>query len=284
MFCRPGARREGACDCAPEQPTLVHDTRSAELICQECGIVVEAHMLEENPYLPNHAPMPDDDDGGGVFLQGTSAQLPKIASAKHERPSDTLQEATLQIKHICSNAALPQAVVDMALTIYKDTRVHRIIQMRAVPAYAACAVYRACKVHGVPRTQEEVCRYVNVSKTDVTKIGRNVDEAIRHKPYATQAATETKPEHMLLRVLSRLGLNNERTVTRHALDLDAKLRRAGGLGSKNPKSVCSALIYISSRLASVEVEQQDIIDACQVCKATFRRTVQLACDLLEIDL
>ena len=191
MTCRLRPRQQICTNC--RVPTeLVDDHAAGDLICSECGLVLESHAIEEssewrtfsdsdkaNRGDPNRVGGPTDPllSGGGMgtgVARGKGDPQSAALARTHGRQGDpdrVLLQAFGAIGGICSALRLPQTVKDAASELFKMALDNKLARggRKAASMHAAC-VFIACRKEGLKRDFREICG--GAEGTTVTSIGR----------------------------------------------------------------------------------------------------------------
>ena len=133
------ARLSQMCPNCREPTSLVDDHATGDLICEECGAVLESHVIDESADWRNFADGdksgPNRDraggprnrflDDGGVGTNIGMGQGSHVAQLQrtHEQRSDkdrTLKKAFIEIGIMCERLSLPEAVKERASEVYLE--------------------------------------------------------------------------------------------------------------------------------------------------------------------
>ena len=242
---------------------------SGDLICTKCGTVYEQKI----PDLGVDYDVGEDGKGartGPVFdprlgmpqtiigVPGSKDKLNslqklnaiKITKAdKRMKTDEVLIGANMEIQKLVKNLGLGDNVADFAKQIFNSCRKKKMLRGRKTLIIAMGCVYTACKIQNIPRTSDDFCRQMNVSKSKLIKthhlISKNVDFEQKF----------AEPEAYISRISDILKISRK-TETVAKTILDKYPNRQG----KNPVILMAAAIYIAS-------EEKEKISQAQLAMA-----------------
>jgi len=176
-------------DCREDPPELYEDHASGDLVCANCGLVLQQRSIDmssEWRTFSNDDQGNDDPsrvgDGPNALLNGAQLNT-SIAfgdggirgkelhraqnKANLDKGNKGLLQAYKQIGAFCDGWQLPNAVSDTAKHIYKDADESRLFKGKSQEALIAGCVFLACRRNGVPRSFREVTELTRVSKKEI---------------------------------------------------------------------------------------------------------------------
>jgi transcription initiation factor TFIIB len=272
------------CSQCKVQTTLVEDHAQGDLICTECGLVVESRTIDE---CSEWRTFSDSDKAGGDpsrtvgatnnMLSGgglgtTIGRNPdgsynQTLARLHNRegnPDKVLMAAFSQIGDMADRMAMNQTVKSGACELYKVvTSSHSTQGKSSVAMFAAC-LYIACRQEGQTRTFKEICGAA-VGST-VKEIGRCYRFIIRvcegldlQMQMNEQMIT---PELLTNRFCGNLGLANSEfiRVCSSAIQKFREIKTGEGYSQKQPASVAAAAIYLATQI----LDKKDIANVSQI--------------------
>ncbi len=191
---------ERACEEC-ESGTLVKSQDQGELVCDECGLIVEGSNIDRGPEwrafnhserqnksrvgAPTTQTMHDKGLTTSIDWKNQDAYGRSISSDKRSqmrrlrkwqeriRTKDAgernLQFALSEIDRMASSLAIPRSVREVACVIYRRALDEDLIRGRSIEGVATSTLYAACRMEGIPRSLEEVA---TVSRVERKEIGR----------------------------------------------------------------------------------------------------------------
>jgi len=273
------------CENCQIPTTLVEDHSAGDLICTNCGLVLEARTIDEstewrtfsnsdgNSQDPSRVGGPTNPllrDGGlsTVIGKGDSSGSAATALARLQHrgsnPDRNLISAFSAIGEMADRLGLVPTIKDRANENYRDIAEHKSIRGRSASAIHAACLYIACRQEDRPRTFKEICSVAR--DTNTREIGRCfsfITKALHNKLQNELNQHTLRPGDLLRRYCSTLGLANEiiRAVVA-AVERFLDLRAAVGSSHKSQNSVAAAGIYLITAAISSKVE--DMPDLKQI--------------------
>ncbi len=272
------------CSQCKVQTTLVEDHAQGDLICTECGLVVESRTIDE---CSEWRTFSDSDkaggdpsrtvgatnnmlSGGGLSTtigrnpDGTYNQTLTRLHNREGNPDKVLMAAFSQIGDMADRMAMNQTIKSGACELYKVvTSSHSTQGKSSVAMFAAC-LYIACRQEGKTRTFKEICGAA-VGST-VKEIGRCYRFIIRvcegldlQMQMNEQMIT---PELLTNRFCGNLGLANSEfiRVCSSAIQKFREIKTGEGYSQKQPASIAAAAIYLATNI----LDKKDIANVSQI--------------------
>ena len=288
---------ERACpEC--ESAGLVTAADGAELVCEDCGLIVEEEQIDRGPEwrafdhaeresksrvgAPTTQTMHDkgltttidwkDKDAYGRSLSATKrSQMHRLRKWQNRiRTKDAgernLQFALSEMDRMASALGVPRSVREVASVLYRRALEEDLIRGRSIEGVTTSTLYAACRMEGIPRSLNEVAA---VSRVDRKEIGRT------YRYVAQELALEMKPvdpKRYVPRFASQLGLSEE--VRAKADEIIDVTTEAGLLSGKSPTGYAAAAIYAASLLCNEKKTQREVADVAQVTEVTIRNRYQ----------
>ena len=291
--------RAGAGEC-PECDSggLVQNADGSELVCGECGLVVEEGQIDLGPEwrafnhqerqsksrvgAPTTQTMHDkgltttidwkNKDAYGRSLSADKrSQMHRLRKWQERiRTKDAgernLQFALSEIDRMASALGIPRSVREVASVIYRRALAEDLIRGRSIEGVATSALYAACRQEGIPRSLSEVA---SASRVDRKEIGRT------YRYVAQELSLEmapVDPAKYVPRFASELGLSEEAQAK--ANEIIGTTAEAGLLSGKSPTGFAAAAIYAASLLCNEKRTQREVAAVAQVTEVTIRNRYQ----------
>ncbi|KAL5719966.1 Transcription initiation factor IIB-2 [Ranunculus cassubicifolius] len=278
------------CTDCKKNTEVVFDHSAGDTVCSECGLVLEAHSIDETSEWRTFANESGDNDpvrvGGPSNPLLTDGGLTTIISKPNGSTGDFLSSSLgrwqnrgsnpdrsliLAFKTIATMSDrlnLVATIKDRANEIYKKVEDQKSIRGRNQDAILAACLYIACRQEDKPRTVKEICSVAN---------GATKKEIGRAKEYIVkQLEVEMGPMEMgaihagdfLRRFCSHLGMTNQtvkaaQEVVQKSEELDIR---------RSPISVAAAVIYMVTQLSDDRKLLRDISMATGVAEGTIRNS------------
>ncbi len=273
---------------------LVVDDVRGELVCDDCGLVLEDRAVDRSPEWSaytaedvarvTHTGSPRDPLAGASGLttvipsprrdargnsipfeeRGTLYRIQRLQRhASHARPGErSLPEATRILERFVSSLDLPRNVRDEAGFICGKAIRRRLARGRSLELLVAGALYAACRIDGVPRTLDEIQRVTGLSKTRVGAAYRSLHRELSLSIRAAHATDYVQ------RFCSELGLTSR--VEREALRLLEAFEPPGTAVSVSPCGTAGAAIYLAAFTNSEPRSEKAVAKVAGVSEVTLR--------------
>ncbi|SEO87768.1 transcription initiation factor TFIIB [Halogranum amylolyticum] len=280
--------------CPECEGRLVTDKEHGELVCSDCGLVVEEANVDRGPEwrafdsaerdsksrvgAPTTKMMHDkglstnigwqDKDAYGKSLSSRQRQQMQRLRTWNERfrtrdsKERNLKQALGEIDRMASALGLPQAVRETASVIYRRALGEDLLPGRSIEGVATAALYASARQAGTPRSLDEIASVSRVDKMELTRTYRYI---VRELKLEIQPAD---PEQYVPRFASDLGLSDE--AERRARELLRTAKEAGIHSGKSPVGLAAAAVYAASLLTNEKVTQSQVSDVANISEVTIR--------------
>jgi len=286
---------------------LIRDYEHGELICADCGIVIEDSFVDQGPewrafdaeqdekrartgapmsYLSHDKGLATEiswsnkDSYGKRIPHKNRAQIYRVRKW-HQRirvsnaAERNLSVALQELNNIAAKMGLPKDVRETAALIYRKAVEKNLIRGRSIESIVAASIYAACRTVGMPRTLDEVSKASELNKK---KIGR----AYRHLTKELNLNLKpTTPSSYIPQFCSKLNL--DKAVARKAEEIVQEATELGIISGKGPTGVAAAAIYIAASLMKQPRTQKEIADVAGVTEVTIRNRYKEISQALNIE-
>ncbi|SEH17174.1 transcription initiation factor TFIIB [Natronorubrum sediminis] len=291
-----GEQRRVCDECS--EGTLVKSEDQGELVCDQCGLIVESANIDRGPEWRafNHSERQNKSRVGAPTTQtmhdkglttsidwknqdayGRSLSSDKRSQMRRLRKwqerirtkdagERNLQFALSETDRMASSLAIPRSVREVACVMYRRALDEDLIRGRSIEGVATSTLYAACRMEGIPRSLEEVSA---VSRVDRKEIGRT------YRYVAQELGLEMEPvnpKKYVPRFCSELELSEE--VQAKANEIIDTTTEKGLLSGKSPTGYAAAAIYASSLLCNEKKTQREVAAVSQVTEVTIRNRYQ----------
>jgi transcription initiation factor TFIIB len=281
-----------------ESDNLVTSGDSNEIVCEDCGLVIEEQTIDHGPEWRafNHSERQNKSRVGAPTTQtmhdkGLTTQIDwkdkdaygrSISSKKRSqmhrlrkwqeriRTKDAgernLQFALSEIDRMASALGVPRSVREVSSVIYRRALKEDLIRGRSIEGVATSCLYAGCRQEGIPRSLEEVSE---VSRVERKEIGRT------YRYVAKELSLEMEPvdpKEYVPRFSSELGVSEE--VKMQANQIIDETAEQGLLSGKSPTGYAAAAIYAASLLCNEKKTQREVAEVAQVTEVTIRNRYQ----------
>lgn len=299
-------------DCREDPPDLYEDHASGDLVCASCGLVLQQRSIDmssEWRTFSNDDQGNDDPsrvgDGPNALLNGAQLNT-NIAfgdggirgkelhraqnKANLDKGNKSLLQAYKQIGAFCDGWQLPNAVSDTAKHLYKDADESRLFKGKSQEALIAGCVFLACRRNNVPRSFREVMELTKVSKKEIGRTFKLLENFLmnkdKQKGQATmvgngilgfkeeyKGSTTSDPADLCNRYCSMLNMDQRTTVC--AAALATRMTSTGALAGRSPLSSAAACIFMAGHLMGQPKNAKEIMQVARVSDSTIRHAYKL---------
>jgi len=279
---------------------IVTDYDRGERHCEMCGIVVDDNMIDHGPEYRIFDHTQEDKARVGpasntmLHDKGLPTEIdPSMRDAYGKKIKDwqqinrlrkwqnrarlhnsfekNLARAYMQISKVSSVMTLPDTVRAEAGHIYKMAVNNKFLRGRSVDSVIAASIYTACRMHGVPRTLDEVSQATGVGRKEVGRVYRFVTRELDINLHPVSGG-----EYME-RFCSMFDISKDAAT--EARRLVAICEANDQFSGKNPMGVNAACIYIAcnkihKQTGSGRITQREIADKMSITEVTIRNRIQ----------
>ena len=285
---------------------LDKDETRGEIVCKDCGLVIEDELIDQGAewrvFSPEQgdqrsrtgAPMnhmmhdkglstevdwQNKDYSGKSIAPKMRSQLYRMRKwQRRARVSNSVERnlsiALQEIDRICSRMSLAKTTREESANVYRKCVEKRLVRGRSIEGVSAAAIYIACRLHGIPRTLDEISAAARTGRKEIGRTARFVIRELR-----IRIATP-RPQEYVGRFCSALGLPPE--VEAKALEFVDEICRLEMDSGKGPVGIAASSIYIASILCDHHRTQREVSEAAGVTEVTIRNRYKEICRHLDL--
>jgi len=287
---------------------LSKDYSRAELVCQDCGLVIDEDLIDYGPEwrafdseqrekrsrtgspmtymihdkgLSTMISWKNRDSYGKSIPTRNRAQLFRLRKWQRRiRISNAternLASALSSLDRMASGMNLPRIVRETAAMIYRKAALKNLIRGRSVESVTAASLYAACRQCHVPRTLDEVAQMANMSRKEIGRNYRYVSRELGLK------LLPTTPQDYISRFCSELKLSGD--VQGKVMEILKEAADAELTSGRGPTGIAAASIYIASVLCGERRTQREVSEVAGVTEVTIRNRYKELAERLDIDI
>ena len=287
---------------------LTKDYSRAELVCENCGLVIDADLIDQGPEwrafdndqrekksrvgspmtytrhdkgLSTTISWQNRDAYGHSIPPRNRAQLYRLRKwHTRTRISDgterNLALALSSLDRMSSSLGLPRNVRETAAMIYRKAMRIKLTRGRTIDGIVAAVLYAACRQCNVPRTLEEISKISEIKKKDVGRNYRNISRRLELK------LLPTVPQDYISRFCSQLELSND--VQIKAINILKKASKEELTSGRGPTGMAAAALYIASVLCGEKRTQREVAEVAGVTEVTIRNRYKELASKLDIEI
>lgn len=259
-----------------------------ETVCSICGLIVDEQRLDPGPEWRSFesdtrertgAPLTRSRHDRGLSTEIgrgqrrlTGRKRRRLARLRrHHARSRTKSKAArnqmigfLEIKQIASVLSLPDSTRDRACMLFEKAQKSDLLRGRSIEGFAAAAIYAACRINQLSRTQTEIA---NAASATLAEFRVAYDAMNRELGLPTGPID---PREYLPRFASRLDLGPE--IEQRAREYAADIVECGDHCGRHPGGVAAACLYAAASDEGHPLTQQEAADVADVTPVTLRST------------
>jgi len=273
---------------------VIRDAERGEVSCKECGLVLSEDLVDLGKewrsfdsdqfadkartgspmkYVKLNKGLVTMIDRQGRDLRGNKlsaksrAQMYKLVKW-HKRTSISssmqrnLSIALTELRRVASYLNIPEALIEAAALLYRQTVEKGLIRGRLIEAVVAAVLYTVCRTYGVPRTLNEMAEASGLTKKE---IGRTYRFLVRELKLDIPL---TNPVHYIPRFASELNISGE--AQEEARKILEEAINNGLISGRGPTGVAAAAVYIAGLLKGERRTQKEVANVAGVTEVTIR--------------
>jgi transcription initiation factor TFIIB len=273
---------------------LTRDYERGEIVCDECGLVLEESMIDQGPDwrafdaeqgekrartgapttltihdkgLSTEIGWKNRDPYGKSIPTRNRAQLYRLRKWQRRiRVSNATERnlafALAELDRIASGMALPRNVRETAAMIYRKAVGRNLIRGRSIEGVVAASLYGSCRQCNVPRTLDEIASKSRIGRKEIGRTYRFMTRELHLK------LMPTRPQDYIQRFCSELKLKGEIQTRANEILKQATDREL--TSGRGPTGVAAAAIYISSVQCGERRTQREVAEVAGVTEVTIR--------------
>jgi transcription initiation factor TFIIB len=276
---------------------LVSDPENGEMVCANCGLVVEEELIDRGPEW--RAFTADEKQsrtrtGLGMsytlYDKGLSTVFNGYRDAQGNRLKDetrikmdrlrrydnrskfdetwrrNLSIAMAELDRMAAALHLPQSVKEQAALIYRRALKMDLIRGRSIDAFVAASIYAACRQSKVPRPLKEITKTSTREHSEVARTYRLLIREMKLKMPVDD------PMKFIPSIASKLNLR--RDTEQYAIDILRRAKDRRGLTGKDPRGVAAAALYMACISNNDKRIQKDVAEAAGTTEVTLRNRLR----------
>ncbi|QQG39084.1 MAG: transcription initiation factor IIB [Candidatus Woesearchaeota archaeon] len=268
---------------------LLLNKERGEMICKDCGLVIEEKMIDFNQEWSSHdheqadkrrrtgAPMTYTkfDRGMGTDV-GQKQDIYKLSGKERNKffrlrkwqhristaIERNLKLALAELKRVSSYLKLPKSVEEEAARIYTLAVQRGLVRGRSMESVVAGALYAACRRHEVPRTLDELSEASGIDKKEIGRTYRFITRELQIR------ILPSNPVDYIARFASALKLTAE-TQSR-AVEILEQAQNSELTSGRGPTGIAAASLYVASLINNEKRTQREVADIAGVTEVTIR--------------
>jgi transcription initiation factor TFIIB len=280
---------------------LTYDSHLGEIICNDCGLVVEEKMVDTGMDLSGKFDKSEKKGRGGApisiqkFDKGLTTNVGEISDIYRLEPKQTrkflrlkkwqervstsiernLRLAMAELRVIASYLNLPNVVRDEASRIYNYVLQRGLVRGRSMESVIAACLYAACRSYNIPRTLDEMATASDVERKEIGRTYRFIIRKLGIK------VNQSSPKDYVSRFSSVLKLspktqNDALKVLKQAEDVELT-------SGRGPAGIAAAALYVAALMNDEKKTQREVADIAGITEVTIRNRYKELIEKLKLE-
>lgn len=280
---------------------LTYDDQKGEIICNECGLIIEEKMVDTGQDLGGQFDKAEKKGRGGApismqkFDKGLTTNVGEISDIYRleagqtrkflrlkkwqERVSTSIERnlrlAMSELRRVASFLTLPSVVRDEASRVYNYVLQRGLVRGRSMESVIAACIYAACRSYNIPRTLDEISVASDVERKEIGRTYRFIVRKLKIK------VTPSSPKDYISRFSSILHLSPK--AQNEALKILRKADISELTSGRGPAGIAAAALYVAALLNDEKKTQREVADVAGITEVTIRNRYKELIERLELD-
>lgn len=284
-----------------ESIDLTYDEQKGEIICNECGLLIEEKMVDTGQESGGQFDKSEKKGRGGAPMSiqkfdkglttnvGEISDIYKLESGQtrkflrlkkwQERVSTSIERnlrlAMAELRRVASFLSLPSVVRDEAARVYNFVLQRGLVRGRSMESVIAACIYAACRSYNIPRTLDEIAAASDVARKEIGRTYRFIIRklGIKVKP--------SSPKDYISRFSSILHLSPK--TQNEALKVLKKADVSELTSGRGPAGIAAAALYVAALMNDEKKTQREVADVAGITEVTIRNRYKELIDRLGIE-
>jgi len=280
---------------------LTYDEAIGEVICNDCGLVVEDKMVDTGQDMHGKFDKSEKKGRGGApmsmqkFDKGLTTNVGEISDIYKLDPSQTrkflrlkkwqervstsiernLRLAMAELRVVASYLNLPNVIRDEASRIYNYVLQRGLVRGRSMESVIAACLYAACRSYNIPRTLDEIATASDVERKEIGRTYRFIIRKLGIK------VTQSSPKDYISRFSSILKLSPK--TQNDALKVLKKADISELTSGRGPAGIAAAALYVAALMNDEKKTQREVADVAGITEVTIRNRYKELIDKLGLE-
>src|SRR3989339_1127789 len=281
--------------------SLTYDDQKGEIICNECGLIVEEKMVDSGQDAGGQFDKSDKKGRGGApmsmqkFDKGLTTNVGELSDLYKLEPGQTrkflrlkkwqervstsiernLRLAMAELRVIASYLNLPNVVRDEASRIYNYVLQRGLVRGRSMESVIAACLYAACRSYNIPRTLDEMATASDVERKEIGRTYRFIIRKLGIK------VTQSSPKDYISRFSSLLQLSPK--TQNEALNVLKDAEKVELTSGRGPAGIAAAALYVAALMNDEKKTQREVADIAGITEVTIRNRYKELIDKLDLE-
>jgi len=280
---------------------LTYDDQKGEIICNECGLIVEEKIVDSGQDVGGSFDKSDKKGRGGApmsiqkYDKGLTTNVGEISDIYRleagqtrkflrlkkwqERVSTSIERnlrlAMAELRRVASFLSLPSVVRDEASRVYNFVLQRGLVRGRSMESVIAACIYAACRSYNIPRTLDEIAGASDVERKEIGRTYRFIVRKLKIK------VTPSSPKDYISRFASILHLSPK--TQNEALKVLKKADVSELTSGRGPAGIAAAALYVAALINDEKKTQREVADVAGITEVTIRNRYKELIDRLDLE-
>jgi len=284
-----------------ESVNLTYDDQRGEIICNDCGLIVEEKMVDTGQDVGGQFDKSEKKGRGGApmsmqkFDKGLTTNVGEISDIYkleagqtrkflrlkkwQERVSTSIERnlrlAMAELRRVAAFLNLPSVIREEASRIYNYVLQRGLVRGRSMESVIAACIYAACRSYNIPRTLDEIAGASDVERKEIGRTYRFIVRKLKIK------VTPSSPKDYISRFGSILHLSPKSQ--NDALKTLRKADVAELTSGRGPAGIAAAALYVAALLNDEKRTQREVADVAGITEVTIRNRYKELIERLKLE-
>src|SRR3989344_2548765 len=281
--------------------SLTYDEQKGEIICNECGLIVEDQMVDTGQDAGGQFDRNEKKGRGGAPIsiqksdKGLTTNLGEISDIYkleagqtrkflrlkkwQERVATSIERnlrlAMAELRRVSAFLNLPSVVKDEASQVYNYVLQRGLVRGRSMESVIAACIYAACRSYNIPRTLDEIAAASDVERKEIGRTYRFIVRKLKIK------VTPSSPKDYISRFSSILHLSPK--TQNESLKILKKADISELTSGRGPAGIAAAALYVAALMNDEKKTQREVADVAGITEVTIRNRYKELIDRLQLE-
>lgn len=278
---------------------IITDESTGERICDNCSLIIDDDVIDHGPEwraynqsersdkartgapltelrhdkgLSTNIDWRDQDAQGRQLSSKKRKQMQRLRKwdhrAKHDSKSKNIAYANGEIKRMGSALGAPKGIRETGGSLYRQVQENDLVPGRSIEAMATASLYISLRIHGTPRSLDELTTVSRVSRKELQRAYRYIcrELDIPLKP--------TDPTQYIPRFATKIENTTETELPQHIIKqaerLATNLTDTHHTSGNDPTVLAASALYAAALREGTLLTQSVVKNAADVTEVSIR--------------
>jgi len=280
---------------------LFFDREVGEIVCRNCGLVLEETVLDDGPEWRSYTPEEKETrtrvglpPSLSIYDKGLSTNISQDGLDSHGRRLNgetkakyfrlkkrqstarvakayerNLLQALNELSRMAEKISAPYPAREQAAALYRKALEKGLVKGRSIRNIVAACLYMALRISGTPRSLVQFAETLGIKKKELARCYRLVVGRLDIK------VPRPRAEDFIMRISGKVHAPKE--VVEEAIIILREAREKFMSFGKSPRGLAAAAIYYASKRKGTNFTQKEISIASGVTEVTVRNRYKELC-------